>query len=54
MQSAPCVRLTFNKLLHACVDSLRVWCAVYAYYYYEQGAISLHTALLNIAKIPVN
>jgi surface polysaccharide O-acyltransferase-like enzyme len=31
-----------------------IWCSVYAFYYYEQGTISLHTALINIAKIPVN
>jgi surface polysaccharide O-acyltransferase-like enzyme len=31
-----------------------IWCSVYALYYYAQGTISLQTALLNIAKIPVN
>jgi surface polysaccharide O-acyltransferase-like enzyme len=31
-----------------------LWCAVYSFYYYARGAISLQAALLNIAKIPVN
>ncbi len=31
-----------------------IWCAVYSFYYYAQGTISLNAALLNIAKIPIN
>ena len=31
-----------------------IWCAVYAFYYYAQGTITLQTALRNIAKIPIN
>ena len=31
-----------------------IWCAVYSFYYYGQGTITLQAALLNVAKVPVN
>ena len=47
-------RTFFRKRFSRVLIPFVVWCSVYAFYYYGQGAISLHTALLNIAKIPVN
>ena len=44
------IRKRFTRVLIPFV----IWCAVYAFYYYAQGAITLQIALLNIAKIPVN
>jgi surface polysaccharide O-acyltransferase-like enzyme len=47
-------RKFFRKRFTRVLIPFVIWCAVYAFYYYAQGAISLQTALLNIAKIPVN
>jgi surface polysaccharide O-acyltransferase-like enzyme len=47
-------RKFFRKRFTRVLIPFVIWCAVYALYYYAQGAISLQTALLNIAKIPVN
>ena len=47
-------RKFFRKRFTRVLIPFVIWCAVYAFYYYAQGAISLRTALLNIAKIPVN
>jgi len=47
-------RKFFRKRFTRVLIPFVIWCAVYAFYYYGQGAISLQTALLNIAKIPVN
>jgi surface polysaccharide O-acyltransferase-like enzyme len=47
-------RTFFRKRFTRVLIPFVVWCAVYAFYYFAQGAIPLHTALLNIAKIPVN
>jgi surface polysaccharide O-acyltransferase-like enzyme len=47
-------RKFFRKRFTRVLIPFVIWCAVYAFYYYGQGTISLHTALLNIAKITVN
>jgi Acyltransferase family len=47
-------RKFFRKRFTRVLIPFVIWCAVYAFYYYAQGAITLQTALLNIAKIPVN
>jgi surface polysaccharide O-acyltransferase-like enzyme len=47
-------RKFFRKRFTRVLIPFVIWCAVYAFYYYGQGATSLRTALLNIAKIPVN
>ena len=47
-------RTFFRKRFTRVLVPFVIWCAVYAFYYYMEGAISLQTALLNIAKIPVN
>ncbi len=47
-------RTFFRKRFSRVLIPFVVWCAVYALFFYAQGAISLHTALLDIAKIPVN
>jgi surface polysaccharide O-acyltransferase-like enzyme len=47
-------RKFFRKRFTRVLIPFVIWCAVYAFYYYAQGTISLQTALLNIAKIPVN
>ena len=47
-------RKFFRKRFTRVLIPFVVWCAVYAFYYYAQGVISFHTALLNIAKIPIN
>ena len=44
----------FRKRFTRVVIPFVIWCAVYSFYYYAQGTISLHAALLNIARIPVN
>ena len=47
-------RKFFRKRFTRVLIPFVIWCAVYAFYYYAQGAFTLQTALLNIAKIPVN
>jgi surface polysaccharide O-acyltransferase-like enzyme len=47
-------RKFFRKRFTRVLIPFVIWCAVYAFYYYAQGAASLQTTLLNIAKIPVN
>jgi surface polysaccharide O-acyltransferase-like enzyme len=47
-------RKFFRKRFTRVLIPFVIWCAVYAFYSYAQGAISLQTALLNIARIPVN
>ena len=47
-------RKFFRKRFTRVLIPFVLWCAVYSFYYYAQGAISLQAALLNIAKIPVN
>lgn len=47
-------RKFFRKRFTRVLIPFVVWCVVYAFYYYAQGTASLHTTLLNIAKIPVN
>jgi surface polysaccharide O-acyltransferase-like enzyme len=47
-------RKFFRKRFTRVLIPFVIWCAVYSFYYYAQGAIPLRTALLNIAKIPVN
>ena len=47
-------RKFFKKRFTRVLIPFVIWCSVYAFYYYGQGTISLQTALLNIAKIPVN
>jgi surface polysaccharide O-acyltransferase-like enzyme len=47
-------RKFFRKRFTRVLIPFVIWCAVYAFYYYGQGTITLHTALINIAKIPVN
>src|ERR1035437_9474160 len=47
-------RKFFRKRFTRVLIPFVIWCAVYAFYSYAQGAITLQTALLNIAKIPVN
>lgn len=47
-------RKFFRKRFTRVLIPFVVWCAVYAFYYYAQGTVSLGAALLNIAKIPVN
>ncbi|WP_263357027.1 acyltransferase [Acidicapsa ligni] len=47
-------RKFFRKRFTRVLIPFLIWCAVYSFYYYGQGAISIQTALLNIAKIPVN
>jgi surface polysaccharide O-acyltransferase-like enzyme len=47
-------RKFFRKRFTRVLIPFVLWCAVYSFYYYAQGAISLQTAFLNIAKIPVN
>ena len=47
-------RRFFRKRFTRVLIPFVVWCAVYSFYYFGQGAISLHTALVNLAKIPVN
>lgn len=47
-------RKFFRKRFARVLTPFVIWCAVYALYYFAQGTISLQTALLNIAKIPVN
>jgi surface polysaccharide O-acyltransferase-like enzyme len=47
-------RVFFRKRFTRVLIPFVVWCSVYAFYYYAQGAISLQAALLNIAKIAVN
>ena len=47
-------RKFFRKRFTRVLIPFVIWCAVYSFYYYGLGAISLKTALLNIAKIPVN
>lgn len=47
-------RTFFKKRFTRVLVPFVVWCAVYSFYYFGRGDISLHTALLNLAKIPVN
>ena len=47
-------RTFFRKRFTRVLIPFVVWCAVYAFFYYGRGDISLHTALLDIAKIPIN
>jgi surface polysaccharide O-acyltransferase-like enzyme len=47
-------RKFFRKRFTRVLIPFVLWCVVYAFYYYAQGTASLHTTLLNIAKIPVN
>lgn len=47
-------RKFFRKRFTRVVIPFVIWCAIYSFYYYAQGAISFQSALLNIAKIPVN
>jgi surface polysaccharide O-acyltransferase-like enzyme len=47
-------RKFFRKRFTRVLFPFVIWCAVYAFYYYAQGATTLKAALLNIAKIPVN
>ena len=47
-------RKFFRKRFTRVLIPFVLWCAIYAFYSYAQGAISLQTALINIAKIPVN
>jgi len=47
-------RTFFRKRFTRVLIPFVLWCAVYAFYYYAQGTTTLHTALLSIAKIPVN
>src|SRR6201996_5437681 len=44
----------FRKRFTRVLIPFVIWCAVYAFYYFGMGTISLHTALLDVAKIPVN
>lgn len=47
-------RKFFRKRFTRVLIPFVVWCVVYSFYYYAQGAISLQTAFLNVAKIAVN
>ena len=47
-------RKFFRKRFTRVFAPFVIWCAVYAFYYYAQGTITLQTALRNIAKIPIN
>ena len=47
-------RKFFRKRIPRVLIPFVLWCAVYSFYFYERGAISLQTAFLNITKIPVN
>jgi surface polysaccharide O-acyltransferase-like enzyme len=47
-------RKFFRKRFTRVLIPFVIWCAVYSFYFYAQGAISFQSALLNIAKIPVN
>ena len=47
-------RKFFRKRFTRVLIPFVIWCAVYSFYFFAQGSISLNTALLNIAKIPVN
>ena len=47
-------RKFFRKRFTRVLIPFVIWCAVYSFYSYAQGQIPLQTALLNIAKIPVN
>lgn len=47
-------RTFFRKRFTRVLVPFVVWCAVYALFFWLQGATTLQTALLNIAKIPVN
>ena len=47
-------RTFFRKRFTRVLIPFIVWCAVYAFYDYARGLVSLQTALLNIAKIFVN
>src|SRR6201987_5441904 len=44
----------FRKRFTRVLIPFVIWCAVYSFYFFAQGSISLNAALLNIAKIPVN
>jgi surface polysaccharide O-acyltransferase-like enzyme len=47
-------RVFFRKRFTRVLVPFVLWCSIYAFYDYFRGDVSLHTALLNIAKIPVN
>ncbi len=47
-------RTFFRKRFTRVLVPFVLWCAVYSFYAFAQGTITLRTALLNIAKIPVN
>jgi surface polysaccharide O-acyltransferase-like enzyme len=47
-------RAFFRKRFTRVLTPFIFWCIVYALYFYAEGQSSLTTALVNIAKIPVN
>lgn len=47
-------RTFFRKRFTRVLIPFVIWCAVYAFYDYGRGLTTLHAALLNIAKLPVN
>lgn len=47
-------RRFFRKRFTRVLIPFVLWCAVYSFYSYAQGTISLRMAWLNIARIPVN
>ena len=47
-------RAFFRKRFTRVLIPFVIWCVVYAFYDFARGLTSLHTTLLNIAKIPVN
>lgn len=44
----------FRKRFSRVLAPFVVWCAIYAFYFYWQGTVTLQGALLDILKIPVN
>ncbi len=44
----------FRKRFSRVLVPFVVWCVVYAFYFYARGETTLHGALLDILKIPVN
>ncbi len=47
-------RVFFRKRFSRVLVPFVLWCAVYAFYFYARGETTLHGALLDILKIPVN
>ncbi|MFC5864890.1 acyltransferase [Acidicapsa dinghuensis] len=47
-------RTFYRKRFGRILSPFLIWCAIFAFYYYFRGDVSLHTAFINVLHIPVN